>query len=137
MSEENAIQVRRRYIPYFSYLGWAVLSGARFFGREIAWNLNDFIWLLSGLTAFAVLVRISIQPAYILKKGDSLTIYYDYFKSTVINLSTIEKVVLESSPFSRSYFLRKGDGSRTEFSYFDLNDNDFNKFKNSLSIPIE
>jgi hypothetical protein len=109
----------------------------RLFRKGFQLTFPEIVWAVYGFFLIAVFVRICIKPAYLHVENGFLKVNHDFFYTDTIPISSIDKMELESSPFSRSKIFLKEKLPSVEFSYYDLNDEDFKKFKNSVPFPIE
>jgi hypothetical protein len=119
------------------YLVFNLFGYQRFFQTGIAFTFPDLVWALYSLFLLLVFVWICVKPAYLHIRNGTLEVRHDFLYNNSVPISDIERIELETSPFSRSKILLKSKAPAIEFSYFDLSDKDFTKFRNSVPFPIE
>jgi len=97
---------------------------------------GKFIWGLLLIVSIALLVRVMINGSYLENDGSNLIINEDFFQTRTVQIAGIERVEIESGPFSDSRIILKDGKGRIKFNYHNVNSEDFNDLMRSLNVPI-
>lgn len=126
--------LRRPTHTYVLYALWIALMC-----YSLTTNSSAFgQWTLRAMTFFGGLsfLHMIIKRNYLEVTNSKLIINRDFFRTTIVDLNQIEKVVTESGPFSPSTIILKNK-RRIKYWHSETNHTKFKELMRELNIPVE
>jgi hypothetical protein len=137
-SEEIGLEMRRELKrPFGTYLVhfiWIVLT--IYYSTT---NTSDFgQWTLRLMATLGTIsfLGLIVRRKYFEVIDNKLLINKDLFRTKVIDINNIEKIVIEPSPFSSSKIVLK-DNTFIKYEDSQVNDKELKEFMKQFDIPVE
>ena len=126
--------LKRNIQTYLLYTLWIGLSCYSLTTNTSAFGQRTLILVIfvSGLTLLHMLVKRN----YFEVINGRLIINRSFFQTKIIDLDSIEKVVIEAGPFSTSKIILK-DKKRIKYWHNEMNDKRCKELMGELNIPVE
>jgi hypothetical protein len=96
---------------------------------------GQLLWITSDLLVALNLINILRKPNYLELADSKIVINKGYFRTNVIDVHEIEKVVIEPGPFKYSLIILK-DKTAIKFNDHYADANELREFMKELQIPV-